>query len=277
VVVFDACEPPAWFAEKSHWKAMRGNWHHSNPARNLGLTAGSSPWIVWFDADNLMPAGYLASYCEQAAKAAPRVALLFPDIQYMDVQTNPTRLLHTGEYDYWRLREDNFIDTSSCWRRTAVERVGGWPYVEGMDDWALAMALTREGWTAQHSTGPSILMREHSLPRRSQNHVRSVEAGVRCRWSIRSVALVTLLAPNRDAAHGRWFDWLCKADLPPLTELILVDNRNTGDMRLPLAAQACRAWTAAQRCRERRSTSTTCRFPACCTARRSAARSHAAG
>lgn len=243
VVVFDGCEPPKWLSQKPSWRVLRGNWRNPNQARNAGLAVTSSPWVVWLDADNQMPPGYLRAYQQQIATVSHKVGVVYPDLQDHDEQMWPTRLWEKGDYDYWRLRKVSYIDTASCWRRAAVQAVGGWKPVACMDDWTLAMALTREGWSGEHARGPAVWMRKHSRSQRRVPTQKSPQQVIN-KWPVRSLAVLTLLGPDRAAVHPRWLAWLAKADLPPLTELVLVDNRGVHDRQLLHAAGNCRSWTA---------------------------------
>jgi hypothetical protein len=224
VVVFDGCEPPEWLSERPRWRVVRGKWHNPNPARNAGAKLVASPWIVWFDADNMMPPGFLASYAAQVKRVSHQVAFLYPDIQYVGPSLAPRHLWRTPVFDRWRLARKNFVDTSSCWRRSAVEAVGGWRITSGLDDWTLAVAMIHEGWSAAKSVGPAVWMRRHQLGRRHRAHIDDRPLHLDHVWNVRTFAIVTLLAPHRH--HSDWCAWLGTADLPLSTSLVVVDNRD---------------------------------------------------
>jgi hypothetical protein len=88
-------------------------------------------------------------------------------------------------------------------------------------DYALALEMTRRGWTAQRRDGPPITMRVHPTSR-TQECIRS---GQRQRdlWQVRSLGIVSLLA-GRTSTYDRWERFLHEAELPRHTGLYLVDN-----------------------------------------------------
>ena len=43
------------------WTTRQGCWHDPAVARNEGMAATGAPWVVFWDADNVMPAGFLAA------------------------------------------------------------------------------------------------------------------------------------------------------------------------------------------------------------------------
>ncbi len=136
------------------WTVRRGCWGDPAVARNEGMAATGSPWVVFWDADNVMPAGFLAAVHEAIRNAQPSVGILYSDIDYVDENLDNGVLWRVPDCDYWGLREGNCIDTASAWRREALELCGGWPCGFGaFEDYALALELTRRGWLAQHRSG----------------------------------------------------------------------------------------------------------------------------
>ena len=224
ILVLDGCEPPEWMAEFPEWEIVRGQWGSPNPGRNAGLARVAEPWTVWFDADNEMAGDQLLRYAERTAVADTHAGLFYPDILYTDAQMNITRKRPMGDPDYWRLRLENYIDTSSCWRTAAVRSVGGWNEdTPNADDYALAAAMTAQGWHIERAEGAHTLMREHNRGRRSEPLWTDPEWYATVRWNIRSHALVTLFAGRQHLLPG-YLRWLRSADLPPHTRFVAVDN-----------------------------------------------------
>jgi glycosyltransferase involved in cell wall biosynthesis len=234
IVLFDRCQPPA--AGHSRWRFLTGDWGHPSGARNVGLHATRAPWLVFWDTDNLMPAGYLAAV-QDAIDAAPNdLAILYPDIQLHDEHLTPQGLWAMPAWDYWGLRAENCIDTSAAWRREAVEIAGGWSdRVDAFEDYALALDITALGWKAAKLAGPPVGMRSHPQGRMQR---RWADGGVLTDvWRARSLAVVSLLA-GRDATFGAWERFLLDAELPPRTALYVVDNSGRPEFSR-LAFDAC--------------------------------------
>ena len=225
VLVLDGCAPPSFI--DARWRFISGSWGHPSGARNAGLAASRAPWLVFLDADNVAPEGYLQAV-EQATFAVPTdVAIIYPDIQYTDEALRPRKLWRMPAWDYWGMRQQNCADTSSAWRREALELVGGWPEGQFQEDYILALKITAVGWKAYRLDGPAILMREHGLGRRAM--LRHTHGGLLNQiWKARSLAVVSLLA-GRPSTLERWQRFLLTAELPPKTALYVVDNSGNAE------------------------------------------------
>ena len=218
-VVFDSCEPIPGITKQ--WRVLRGNWGHPSSGRNAGFNATSAPWLIFWDADNIMPDGYINHIQKRLGEIAQDVAILYPDIHYCDANMKPQRLWKTPEWDYWSMRAENCVDTASSWRREAIDLVGGWSTQSALEDYVLAQDVTAAGWKACKSMAPPILKRVLSESRsisryRNGNHLYDI-------WKARSLAIITLLA-GRELIFHKWVDFLNKAELPPKTALYVLDN-----------------------------------------------------
>lgn len=215
------------------WSVLIGDWGSPIPARNEALKLATSQgctWVIGADADNFKDPGYVAAMAADAREVPEDVGCIYPDIQYVDAEGNKTRLRQTPEVTYWDLRNGNpGIDTSSCWRISALNAIGGHVEGTGMDDYALAMKMTAAGWSVQHASPlvPPTNMREHDLDRRSMAHLLNNELALDQLWKIRSQAVIVLLAPGRQKTQARALGWLREAALPEDTVLYVGDN--TGD------------------------------------------------
>jgi hypothetical protein len=237
VLMLDGCRSAESVSDR--WRVIEGDWGHPSGGRNAGLAASSAPWLVFWDADNVMPDGYLAALRHEIDAAPPDLGVIYPDIQYCDEQLQPQSLWIVPEWDYWDQRAENCIDTAGAWRREAVELAGGWSERTGgvFEDYALALDVTALGWKAKRLGGPPVLMRLHAggrLQRRWQDGGALTDL-----WRARSLAIVTLLA-GRDATFGVWEHFLRHAELPPRTALYVVDNSGRDDFSRR-ALDACRA------------------------------------
>jgi hypothetical protein len=215
VLVLDGCGQATIDAP---WRCISGDWRHPGAARDDGLGVTTAPWVSFWDADMVMADGYVAAMQRAIEAASANVAIIYPDILYCDERMTPMTYWAVPGWDYWKLRAENYVDTTSAWRRDAMDVVGGWPLdTDGLDDYALALRVTAAGWSAVKLAGPPVLMRAH--PGRRQR-----EGGLLTDvWRARSLAVVSLLA-GRDDTFARWRDFLFEAELPPRTALYVVDN-----------------------------------------------------
>jgi glycosyltransferase involved in cell wall biosynthesis len=234
IIAFDRCEPPALSAQ---WRTITGDWGHPSYGRNAGLAATTTPWVIFWDADNIMPDGYIAAM-QHAINVGDRdMAIAYPDIQYCDEQLTPRSLWRTPAWDYWDMRGHNCVDTASAWRREALELVGGWSAGNDatFEDYALALSITSAGWKANKVNGPPIIMRVHSGSRSQTCHRQ--DRTLYHLWQARSLAIVSLLA-GRENVFDRWLQFLLHAELPPKASLYVIDNSGRSEFNR-MAFDAC--------------------------------------
>jgi hypothetical protein len=195
-----------------------------------------APWLIFWDADDVMADGYLAATQRAISAAPPDLGIIYPDIRYCDEYLEPQAFWSMPPWDYWALRAENFITAQSTWRRVALEIVGGWKDRAGAhEDFELALEVTALGWKAAKLEGPPILARNHSDSRMSE---RRREAGIlNDLWKARSLGIVSLLA-GRDDTFARWAEFLLHAELPPKTALYVVDNSGRAEF-MGKAFDAC--------------------------------------
>ena len=224
VVVFDSCDP---LPLDEHWSCVTGDWRHVCPARNTGAATTHTPWVIFWDADNVMPAGYIAAVQQAIDAASADCAIIYPDLQYCFEGSETSALLSMPEWNYWELRVQNFVDTASAWRRDAFDLAGGWPDRTGGDfaDHALALDITAQGWKAMKLTGPPVIMRAHSGSMTASTRSGSMLTTL---WKARSLAVVTILS-GHDERLARWTNFLLNAELPAKTALYVVDNGGSPD------------------------------------------------
>lgn len=214
-------------AGRGGWTIRQGHWREPAAARNEGVAATQSPWVVFWDADNVMPAGFLAAVDHEIRSVAANVGIVYSDIEYVNESGERRHLWRVPDWDYWALRRGNYIDTAAAWRREALELAGGWPLRLGSyEDYALALEITRKGWLARRREGPPIMKREHAASRTAAR-----ERGgdpLTDLWQIRSVGIVSLLA-GRTSTYQRWEKFLFEANLPRHTAVYVVDNSGNSE------------------------------------------------
>lgn len=228
ILAFDGCKAPAWLDGRG-WEIIEGAWANPNAARNAGLSKVEGDWVVHFDADNVMPDGYLETMASCAAGVGPNTAVLYTDIQYCDEGLVPDRLRTMPEWSFWGAKPRTLADTSACWRRSAVLEAGGWDEaLPCLDDYALQLRLFRAGWRGKHSHAPAVIMRFHKEAEDPGRMTAAARAGkvAEARFQVHSLAVVCLLSGRTDFAE--WSKWLLAEDLPPTSALYLVDN--SGDV-----------------------------------------------
>lgn len=220
VVVFDGC--PALQLNDDRWRILEGDWRHLSSAHNAGLTLAASPWVIFWDADNVMADGYIAAMQQAIANASSATAIIYPDLLLCDDQLAPQSLRSMPEWDYWEMRAENCVDTASAWRRAGIDMLGDRPLRgAAFDDYALALDLTAAGWKAARLNGPPVMRRVH--PEAMTQSLVSEGKVARVFWEARSLAIVTLLA-GRTETFARWINFLRHAELPPKTALYVVNN-----------------------------------------------------
>lgn len=119
-------------------------------ARMAGLAATSAPYVFPLDADDLLVGETLPVMADRL-DAAPAAAVCFGDYAEFGgpedlVRAVPDRL------DPFRVAYANEYPVAALFRRSALERVGGWkPIKWGYEDWDLWMSLVEAGYEGVHA------------------------------------------------------------------------------------------------------------------------------
>lgn len=211
------------------WTLVSEKWQNPNKARNAGRVrlAGQSAapeWIVFVDADDCLPPGYMAAMSRAIAKVDDNVGIVYPAIDRVDYASGAREEVPAPAWDYWRQRERPYIQSASAWRVEALEEVGGWDEESAMhDDTNLATRVTAAGWEAAPLDGPTLFQRLHD----EAEHrclSRSWETRVAAEWRFRSIGVVIPVSGREE----RWPGWLANLELPRFNALYLVDNSPPG-------------------------------------------------
>lgn len=218
------------------WRVESGVWQSPGPGRSRAVECTAAEWVCWLDADDALPADYLATMGRAAAAAGPEVAVVYPDLAYCDESLHHPQLRRLPDYCPEELPRSNCVPTPSLWRVQALREIGGWPSgTPVMDDWRAMMALRRLGWTALHvRAAPPVLVRKHA-----QNNSRRVDVRPVTAWHARRFAIVTLQAGRADLL-GMWSEWLLTAELPPLCDLYVLDDSRSEAYREALRRELTR-------------------------------------
>lgn len=201
------------------WQVVRGSWASRADRRNAGLAATKARWVIFWDAANVMPPGFLRACQDAVGRVAEDVGVVYGDLEYAESNAVRGRLWRVPDYDYWQLRSGNVVDAASAWRREAVELAGGWPVgLGGYEDFALALHVTSLGWRAQRRDGPPVVVRADDT-----GGWDAPEAAAEPLFHVRSLGILTLLS-GRSSTYDRWVGFLREAELPRRTSLHVVDN-----------------------------------------------------
>jgi hypothetical protein len=208
VLALDDCPPPA---PRDGWTYVTGNWHSAAGALNAGMQRTSTPWLICWDADNVMPDGYLAAMIAEIEAAPHDVAMIYPDLHFVDEQLRSLELEVQMEWGYWSSRIENPVDTAAAWRREAIDLAGSWTEESLLDDFSLALRLSAAGWRGKRCNGPPVIMRRH--PAGVMQSLRRKSALAYELWKTYSVAVIT---PFRGSIPrlDRWIAQMLRAELP---------------------------------------------------------------
>jgi glycosyltransferase involved in cell wall biosynthesis len=139
-------------------------------ARMAGLEATSAPYVFPLDADDLAVPGALAMMADRL-DARPDVDVCFGD--YLEFGDHVIVRAVPEELDPYRVAFTNEYPASSLFRRTALERAGGWQLRHSHEDWDLWMAFAESGTAAVH-LGPGLVTYRHRLhPGRRRDSLRA--------------------------------------------------------------------------------------------------------
>lgn len=153
----NAAEVAAAFSDVQY---CRVNFRNGNRARNFGFLKVSTPYVAFFDADNVMTPRFLY-VLYSALQAVPRATFAYGDrIVFADGDTRHVKRQVSAPFDVPRLRAGNYIDLAALIRS---ERFPGFdPSVRRYQDWDLWLniALNRGGF-GQYVPEPLFYYRVH--------------------------------------------------------------------------------------------------------------------
>jgi len=120
-------------------------------AAMAGVEATSAPYVMRFDADDLLEPGAIDLLVE-ALDRTPGAAAAWGDVQTVGL-TN-FRIPGIPALDPWLVTHTNCMTGSgTLMRRSALTDVGGWQLRKGFEDWDVWMGLAERGYTGIYVPG----------------------------------------------------------------------------------------------------------------------------
>lgn len=163
-------------------KYLRVEARHVWDARLAGLNATQSRYLIFLDADDMLPEQYIAA-AERAGRS-PEVGIVFTDAQRFG---SDTRLISFWEGN---IERDNFIHSAAMVRRAALLSIDlPSKGCQTHSDWHLWRALLRAGWQATKSPvplwyrrHPDAMLQDDGLPycQRAALDLETVQIVVPC-------------------------------------------------------------------------------------------------
>lgn len=202
------------------WTVVRGVFGCPNKARNAGLAEAAkvAAWCIFWDADNTMSNGYIAEAKKKISSASRAIGILSPDVIRVESGLARFSVRQPDRRTYWSGRERSLSDTCSAWRIEAVLQAGGFPDGNTMlDDYTLALAVTRLGWLVDKLEVPALLQ-DHN-----ENRSSHAQRGEQDLWNNRVFHIVSPLAGRVDVLRA-WSAAVHAMDLPPKTHITIVDD-----------------------------------------------------
>lgn len=126
---------------------------HVQAARQAGIALTTSPFVLYMDADNKLPKGYISSSLQRFL-TNPRLAICYSDMALFGDEVG---IFHTAKvFDRARLELENYIDTCSVIRKEALLQTGCLATrTLSHDDWYMWQQVMSSGeWEAEYQPLP---------------------------------------------------------------------------------------------------------------------------
>lgn len=193
----------------SNWIKINANFRNPNLSRNAGLEYVNTEYVIFWDGDNFMPSNYLQSM--KNVSIDNNTAIIYPNINYIEEDGRKIKSLTFKPYNYWSLRENNYIDTSSMWRTRVVKEVGGFNKEQcRFDDYDLALRITRLDYKAMHNKNAFTQITNH------ENRRSKVNDGIDALWNAYTFAIITAFGSSN---CEDMIELYLNAELPPKSKI----------------------------------------------------------
>lgn len=207
------------------WICRLDKFGSPNKARNAGFQdVLDCEWVVFWDADNIMPPNYHAQAYGTVMAAPSSVGVCYPDVQRVDARGNQLHRHKMPDWTHRRSQSRSICDSASFWRVEAVCEVGGFEATQiRHDDYTLALRIFRAGWKGQKL--PACF--NHLSHSQNRSTLNSITDSLFIAYHF---AFVTLWSGGDLNTSLRVLQWLDTAEIPPSSMLYWVDNSG-GKMR----------------------------------------------
>ena len=178
-------------------------------ARNAGIEASDSPYLLMLDADDRLPPGTLAAL-RDALEADPGAGYAYGTMRHFGDWTGEVRF---PEFDPFRLLYRGIVGWIGLVRRTCWEQVGGYDdELGGMEDWNFTLAALERGWHGHKLDRVVLEYRKHDWSGVERDRARHRELFKRMRARHpdlyareREFAAATDLGPLGRAFYRTWW------------------------------------------------------------------------
>lgn len=208
VVVFDRCDPIEIHHAARVTAIDAGN---VQTARRAGVAATTAPTVLFLDADNTIPEGFVAGAAQSLVSASQhdgRVAGAYPAIQYFSEIGKRLDLLNPPEWDRVKWEQANFVDASTLfWRHALDVAWTGTVDHSRLEDWDMVRQIVEAGYTLTRSYGPPLRYTRRAESMTAVQHAKTYELLYRLDETPVTV-FVALSGAKRAWAWPRLFNWL---------------------------------------------------------------------
>ena len=118
-------------------------------ARNTGIEASNSPYVLLLDADNKIRPDYI-TYGISALDSDPSIGAVYGDLMRFGAEEG---IVNVGGFDAAKLLVKNYIDACMVLRKSAWYSINGYDEqmpVMGYEDWDLNLRLFFKGWNFKY-------------------------------------------------------------------------------------------------------------------------------
>ena len=130
--------------QSQHWFTVITQENQGLPrALNAGFARARGDYLTWTSSDNVMLPDMLTTLTA-ALDENPQVGLVYADFSLLDKADHDLGPLQTAEYDPHLLLHTNLVHCCFLYRRTCMERVGGYdPAFRYSEDWEYWIRISR--------------------------------------------------------------------------------------------------------------------------------------
>lgn len=143
VIVFDGALRP----KRKGWQTFKVLLDNANAVRNYGLKQTKAEWVLQWDADCLMPPGFLRNIASVIESADRRVGFIYTDVQYYTPPNILTRRLLVPQWTGSPSFNYSLVAHSSVYRRQAIVDAGFWSEKPtSLKEYRLCWRIANHGW-----------------------------------------------------------------------------------------------------------------------------------